>query len=53
MDIRQLHIQNLVDFDGVIIYSQEVNEYWVKMKLLDILKSPGFGRTFTLSARLG
>jgi hypothetical protein len=44
MDIRQLHIQNLVDFDGVIIYSGEVNEFWVRMKLLDILKSPGFGR---------
>lgn len=48
MDIRQMHIQNLVDFDGVIIYSQEVNEFWVKMKLLDILKSPGFGRLKSL-----
>ncbi len=44
MDIRQLHIQNLIDFDAVIIYAGKVNSFWVKMKLLDILKSPGFGR---------
>ena len=44
MNIRQLHIQNLVDFDGVMIFTGKVNEFWVKMKLLDVLKSPGFGR---------
>jgi hypothetical protein len=44
MNIRQLHIQNLIDFDGVVIFAGKVNEFWVKMKLLDILKSPGFGR---------
>ncbi len=44
MDIRQLHIQHLIDFDGVIIFAGKVNTFWVKMKLLDILKSPGFGR---------
>lgn len=48
MDIRQLHIQNLIDFDGVIIFAGNVNSFWVKMKLLDILKSPGFGRMKTL-----
>ncbi len=48
MDIRQLHIQNLVDFDGVIIFRDHVNEFWVRMKLLDILKSPGFGRLKSL-----
>jgi hypothetical protein len=44
MNIRQLHIQNLIDFDGVMIFAGKVNEFWIKMKLLDILKSPGFGR---------
>jgi hypothetical protein len=48
MDIRQLHLQNLIDFDGVIIYAGVVNPFWVKMKLLDIMKSPGFGRIKTL-----
>ncbi|HLF35290.1 MAG TPA: hypothetical protein VI583_13690 [Cyclobacteriaceae bacterium] len=44
LDIRQLHIQNLIEFDAVVIFAGQVNAFWVKMKLLDILKSPGFGR---------
>ena len=48
IDIRQQHINHLVNFDGVIVLFGSVNEFWVKMKLLDILKSPGFGRLKSL-----
>jgi hypothetical protein len=51
MNIRQLHIQNLIDFDGVVIFAGKVNEFWIKMKLLDILKSPGFGRMKALEQK--
>jgi len=49
IDIRQQHLQNLVNMDAVIVYFGSVNEFWVKMKLLDILKSPGFGRLKSLN----
>ncbi len=48
LDIRQLHIHNLVEFDAAIIFAGKVNAFWVKMKLLDILKSPGLGRLKSL-----
>ncbi len=44
LDLRQHHIENLVNFDLGIIYYGKVNLQWVRMKLLDLLKAPGFGR---------
>lgn len=44
LDLRQHHIMNLRDFDAAIIYQSKVNDQWVRMKLLDLLKAPGFGR---------
>ena len=44
LDLRQHHIENLVIFDLGIIYYGKVNLQWVRMKLLDLLKAPGFGR---------
>lgn len=44
LDIREFHIENLRNFDASIIFQEHVNSFWVKMKLLDLLKSPGFGR---------
>ncbi|MBL3655302.1 hypothetical protein [Fulvivirga sediminis] len=41
---QNLHIHNLIHFDSVIVFQYYVNDQWVKMKLLDLLKSPGFGR---------
>ena len=38
------HIENLKMFDLALILKGQVNEQWVKMKLLDVLKAPGFGR---------
>jgi pSer/pThr/pTyr-binding forkhead associated (FHA) protein len=44
MDVRKRHIDNLRNFDAAIIYKGKVNDQWVRMKVLDLLKAPGFGR---------
>lgn len=44
LELRQKHIENLKNFDAAIIYKGKVNEQWVRMKALDLLKAPGFGR---------
>ncbi len=44
MEVRKQHIDNLRNFDGAIIYKGKVNDQWVRMKVLDLLKAPGFGR---------
>ena len=44
MDVRKNHIDNLRNLDGAIIFKDKVNDQWVRMKVLDLLKAPGFGR---------
>lgn len=44
LEVRKNHIDNLRNFDAAIIYKGKVNEQWVRMKALDLLKAPGFGR---------
>ena len=44
LELRKKHIENLKAFDAAIIYKGKVNEQWVRMKVLDLLKAPGFGR---------
>jgi hypothetical protein len=44
LELRKKHIDNLRTFDTAIIYKGKVNEQWVRMKVLDLLKAPGFGR---------
>ncbi|MBL6445901.1 hypothetical protein JMN32_06255 [Fulvivirga sp. 29W222] len=44
LNLRQHHIANLRDFDAAIVFQNNVNDQWVRMKLLDLLKAPGFGR---------
>lgn len=44
LDVRKQHIDNLRVFDGAIIFKGKVNDQWVRMKVLDLLKAPGFGR---------
>jgi hypothetical protein len=34
----------LRSLDGAIIFKDKVNDQWVRMKVLDLLKAPGFGR---------
>jgi hypothetical protein len=44
LDVRKKHIENLRSFDGAVIFKGKVNDQWVRMKVLDLLKAPGFGR---------
>ena len=51
LELRQKHINNLKNLDGAIIYKGHVNEQWVRMKALDLLKAPGFGRKKPIMAK--
>lgn len=51
LDVRQKHIDNLRRLDAAIIYKGKVNEQWVQMKALDLLKAPGFGRKKPIVAK--
>ncbi|HEY3404754.1 MAG TPA: hypothetical protein VGK59_15295 [Ohtaekwangia sp.] len=51
LDLRQKHIENLRNLDAAIIYKGKVNEQWVRMKALDLLKAPGFGRKKPIIAK--
>jgi len=44
LEQRIKHMENLRALDGAIIYKGRTNEQWVRMKALDIMKAPGFGR---------
>jgi hypothetical protein len=44
LEVRKQHIENLRNFDSAIIFKGKVNDQWVRMKVLDLLKAPGFGR---------
>lgn len=44
LEVRKNHINNLRTLDGAIIFKDKVNDQWVRMKVLDLLKAPGFGR---------
>ena len=44
LEVRKNHIDNLKNLDGAIIFKGKVNDQWVRMKILDLLKAPGFGR---------
>ncbi|MGF1638468.1 MAG: DUF4062 domain-containing protein, partial [Cyclobacteriaceae bacterium] len=44
LELREQHIQNLREFDIAVVYQDKVNDQWLSMKLLDLLKAPGFGR---------
>lgn len=44
LELRKNHIENLRNLDAAIIFKGSVNEQWVRMKALDLLKAPGFGR---------
>jgi hypothetical protein len=44
LELRQKHIENLRALDAAIIFKGKANDQWVRMKALDLLKAPGFGR---------
>ena len=43
-NLLKKHRQNLVDCDAVLIYFDSSDEFWLKSKINDIVKAPGFGR---------
>jgi hypothetical protein len=51
LELRQKHIENLLAFDAAIIYKGKSNDQWVRMKALDLLKAPGFGRKKPITAK--
>ena len=51
LEVRKQHINNLRNFDGAIIFKGKVNDQWVRMKVLDLLKAPGFGRNKPIKAK--
>jgi hypothetical protein len=44
MQIRQAHLEKLSSADMIIIYKHRADEQWLRMKALDVLKAPGYGR---------
>jgi hypothetical protein len=44
-EIREYHDENLRESDGVLIFYGSTNECWVRRKLREIQKAPGYGRT--------
>jgi len=51
LEQRIKHIENLRALDAAIIYKGKTNEQWVRMKALDIMKAPGFGRKKPIVAK--
>ncbi|MEQ9401944.1 MAG: DUF4062 domain-containing protein [Cyclobacteriaceae bacterium] len=51
VDLRYIHQENLRRCDASIIYFGESSEDWIKTKLQDLLKAPGFGRNKPLMAK--
>jgi hypothetical protein len=52
MDLRNKHIDALKQMDAAIVFQENVNNQWVYMKLLDLLKAPGFGRSKPILGKL-
>jgi hypothetical protein len=44
-EIREYHDDNLRSCDGVLIFYGSTNECWLRRKLREVQKSPGYGRT--------
>ena len=43
-EAREVHEASMVLSDAVIIYYGTASEHWVRMKLFDLVKAPGWGR---------
>lgn len=52
MELRNHHIDCLKQMDVAFVVQDNVNEQWVHMKLLDLLKAPGFGRNKPILGKL-
>jgi len=43
-EVREVHETSMVLCDAVVIFYGTASEHWVRMKLFDLLKAPGWGR---------
>ena len=43
--IKQAHIEKMTHCDAVLIYYGQADRAWVDMKLMNLMKAPGYGRT--------
>ena len=50
-EVREEHKQSLQDCDAVIIFYGNASEGWLRTKLRDVQKSPGYGRTKPMLAQ--
>lgn len=50
-NLLKKHRQNLIDCDAVLIYFDSSDEFWLKSKLNDLMKAPGFGRNRPFAAK--
>jgi hypothetical protein len=48
--VREVHETSMVLSDAVIIYYGAVTEHWVRMKLFDVVKARGWGRSLPFRA---
>ena len=51
VDLRYIHQENLRRCDASIIFFGDSTEEWIRTKLQDLLKAPGFGRIKPLMAK--
>jgi hypothetical protein len=45
------HRQQLVSSDAVFIFSNQSNQHWLRSKINDVIKAPGFGKTRPFKAK--
>jgi serine/threonine protein kinase len=50
-EASEIHRQNLLDCDGVLIYYGSARHSWVDIKLRSVLKASGYGRDRALAAQ--
>jgi len=44
-ELREVHQTSMVLSDAVLIYYGRCTEHWVRMRLFDLMKAPGWGRS--------
>ncbi len=50
-DIKQAHNEKMIHCDAVLIYYGNADRAWVDMKLMNLMKAPGYGRTKPFAAK--
>jgi Domain of unknown function (DUF4062) len=51
MTLKHIHQENLVNCDASIIYCANANPEWLNVKMHDLMKAPGLGRTKPMIAK--